>query len=233
VDEASRVMPMSSMSPMTPAPPTAPVTSARTAGLVLLAAALGSIAGAQWERRSAPPASGTQPPRVTAGIVPAGLGPVVALGPVAPSSVPIRRDSRNLFGYAEDPAIRAKRLAGIKEAARLAEIEETRRRQIIAEEKNRREAWDAAERARKLLNPDPPPVTLALIGKMGSPLSPIAILATRDGDVIAARAGETVDGSFKLVGLDFETATIGYADRLVAAHPTWRDINTVLRMGAR
>jgi hypothetical protein len=38
---------------------------------------------------------------------------------------------------------------------------------------------------------------------------------------------------FTLLELGFESATIGYADALVASHPEWKSRKTVIRMGAR
>lgn len=215
--------------------PTSPPSSPRTAGLLLLAAGLGALAGSWWERSAPAPSSGSSlVPRPAAGIVPAGLGPVIDLSPPAGAGVAIRRDSRNLFDYTESPDERARCL----ETERLARIAELKSLVESIERRVRETAQIQADDLRHRQRPDPPPVALALIGKMGPPRAPMAILAAPDGEVYSARPGETVAGRYKLLALDFDTATIGYADALVAAQPVaaqpeWADRRTVLRMGAR
>ena len=112
-------------------------------------------------------------------------------------------------------------------------LEEMRRQQDLENRKRLRDELLDAQAKWDREHPEPPPVALRLIGKMGTPRAPLAILATPDGEVHPTRPGEIVAGSYELLAIDFETVTIGYAGPLVAAHPEWKGRRTVLRMGAR
>jgi hypothetical protein len=221
------------------------VISGRGAMVVALAAVLGAAAGASWQRREAGGA-GSRPGTpgghdashangggagfTGAGFVPPGL---IELIPY-PKHASIPRDNySNLFDYSESPEAKAIRLAHDRRVAleRQHEKDEQDRlaKQKLADDNARAEAdarWAAA-------HPRPPAVTLSLIGKIGAPRAPMAILAAADGEVFTARVGETIAGTFRLLSLDFETATIGYAPALVAAQPEWASARTVLRMGVR
>jgi len=201
--------------------------SPRAAGYFLLAAALGAFAGARWERRAGVDPSGPAAPH-QAPVATAGLAPVIELSRTDPDRVPIREDLRDLFDFAESPEERAIRI----ERDRQAKIAAMKRVQDLEEQRKKDDALAAARRQYDLEHPDPPAVTVRLLGKMGSPQQPLAILATEDNEVHFLRPGETV-GDFRLLDLDFESATIGYADALVASHREWKSRKTVIRMGAR
>ena len=210
--------------------PTPSPSSLRAAGLLLLAAGLGALAGSQWERRvhPAPPSEPSLRGSTTITFIPAGLGPVTELSPADRTGVGVRRDLRNLFDYTESPAQRAMRLEN-EHRARIAELKSLAE---IIEQGVREAAQIQADILWHQLH-DPPPVKLELIGKMGPPRAQMAILTAPDGEIYYAHPGEIVAGRYRLVALDFDTATIGYADALVAAQPEWAGRRTVLRMGAR
>jgi hypothetical protein len=80
--------------------------SIRGAGLCLLAALLGALAGARWQRGTGFPA-GAPPVRPAGFTLPS---PVIELEPKVQGPVPIRSDSRNLFSFAESPQEKERRL---------------------------------------------------------------------------------------------------------------------------
>lgn len=57
--------------------------------------------------------------------------------------------------------------------------------------------------------PTPPQFTWKFIGMFGRPQSPIATFA-RDGDIVNARAGETIEGKFIVRRIGIESVEIGY-----------------------
>lgn len=57
--------------------------------------------------------------------------------------------------------------------------------------------------------PTPPQFTWRFIGMFGKPQSPIATFA-RDGDIVNARAGETIEGKFIVRRIGIESVEIGY-----------------------
>jgi hypothetical protein len=95
-----------------------------------------------------------------------------------------------------------------------------------ASRRSRRRAA-AAARAAELAKPaaasPAPPITFRFIGKMGSPKTPLAVLA--DGnDIYTVKEGEVVNEKFKILKIDFESVTIGYVN------PIWTETRTI-RMG--
>ena len=208
--------------------PASTLASPRAAGYFLLAAALGAFVGARWERRTVQDTSRPAAPH-QAPVLTAGLTPVTELSTIAPERVPIRDGLRDLFDFAESPEERAIRI----EEARRAKIVEMRRARELADAMKREVDRVKAQHQYDLDHPEPPAVTLRLLGKMGSPKQPLAILASADGEVHFVRSGETVADDFTLLELGFESATIGYAEALVASHPEWKSRKTVIRMGAR
>jgi hypothetical protein len=57
--------------------------------------------------------------------------------------------------------------------------------------------------------PTPPPFNWKFIGMFGQPKNPIATF-TRDGDIVNARVGETIEGKFILRRIGIESAEIGF-----------------------
>jgi hypothetical protein len=57
--------------------------------------------------------------------------------------------------------------------------------------------------------PTPPQFTWRFIGMFGKPQSPIATFA-RDGDIVNARAGETIEGKFIVRRIGIESVEIGF-----------------------
>ncbi|HET7434005.1 MAG TPA: thrombospondin type 3 repeat-containing protein [Thermoanaerobaculia bacterium] len=57
--------------------------------------------------------------------------------------------------------------------------------------------------------PVPPPFTYKFIGMFGQSSSPIATFA-REGEIVNARVGDTIDGKFILRGIGIESVEIGY-----------------------
>lgn len=57
--------------------------------------------------------------------------------------------------------------------------------------------------------PTPPPFTYKFIGIFGQPGNPIATFA-RDGDIVNARVGDTIDGQFILRSIGIESVEIGF-----------------------
>ncbi|HYH10056.1 MAG TPA: thrombospondin type 3 repeat-containing protein [Thermoanaerobaculia bacterium] len=57
--------------------------------------------------------------------------------------------------------------------------------------------------------PTPPQFTWKFIGMFGKPQSPIATFA-REGDIVNARAGETIEGKFIVRRIGIESVEIGY-----------------------
>jgi hypothetical protein len=55
----------------------------------------------------------------------------------------------------------------------------------------------------------PPQFTYKFIGMFGRPQSPIATFA-RDGEIVNARVGETIEGKFILRRIGIESAEIGF-----------------------
>jgi len=151
------------------------------------------------------------------------------LEPKVQGPVPIRSDSRNLFSFAESPQEKERRL----DLERLAKIAADKKHQEELVQQKRQEDLLAAQLKHRLEHPEPPPVALAFMGKMGPPRAPIAILASGDGEVYTVRIGETFAGTYKLLELGYDAATIGFAEALVASHAEWAGRKTVLRMGTR
>ena len=68
---------------------------------------------------------------------------------------------------------------------------------------------------------------------MGEPRAPIAILVDMTSqDVFTAREGELIGDTYKVQKIDFDSVTIGYAEALFAAHPTWAAETRVIKMGS-
>ena len=71
----------------------------------------------------------------------------------------------------------------------------------------------ACEATPEVPPPPPPPVppqfTWKFIGMFGQPKNPIATFA-RDGDIVNARVGETIEGKFILRRIGIESAEIGF-----------------------
>jgi len=71
----------------------------------------------------------------------------------------------------------------------------------------------ACEQTREIPPPPPPPVpphfTWKFIGMFGPAKNPIATF-TRDGEIVNARAGETIEGKFILRRIGIESAEIGF-----------------------
>lgn len=57
--------------------------------------------------------------------------------------------------------------------------------------------------------PVPPAFNYRYIGTFGTPSSPIATF-TRDGEIVNARVGQTIDGKFILHGIGLESVEIGF-----------------------
>ena len=142
-----------------------------------------------------------------------------------PPAVKIRDHLRNLFNYSRSPDEVAEEERQRREAERLAREAEDRRRKE-AEEAARRAQEDAARLAS--LPPPPPPapaIPFKFIGKMGSPQTPLAILAdATNGDIVVVRQGEVVREQFKVIKIEYDSVTIGYVKA------EWTETKT-LKMG--
>ncbi len=135
--------------------------------------------------------------------------------------------SRNIFQFGATPAptpvpltpeeqaaIKAAQEAAAKQAAELAAQQATA--QQAAQQAAQQVAQQAAE-AQANLPPPPPPrpvppaVNYKFIGYIGPPEHKIAVL--HDGtDLIFARQGDLVGGSFKILEIGYESIKFGYTD---------------------
>ena len=72
--------------------------------------------------------------------------------------------------------------------------------------------------------PTPPAITLRYSGYLGSDRDRTAVLYSGE-DLILARAGDTVNGRFKILDIGYDWVKIGYVD------PQFKDDYQKLRMG--
>ena len=156
--------------------------------------------------------------------------PLLALGRVNALPEMDEAKMRNLFNYTKSPdEFQAER----DEAARIKKMQEEAAERLRMEQE--RQAESARIEAEKHKNDPPPPppkpippeMNYRFLGYFGPPANKLAVLSDNrsGGDVQIVGKGDTFDGKFKLLGIDFESVTIGYTD------PRFAQEQRTLRMG--
>src|SRR5438093_6630454 len=195
--------------------------------LVTLVVGLGVVMYVQYNRGAFSGSGGAGSAAIKVKEVkPADLPNVLDVSLDMGSGAKIRKNSRNLFNYAESPDEVAEKLRQKREADRLAK-EAAARRQQQMEEEARQARLRAQQEAEHPPPPPPPPINFRLIGKMGEPRAPLAILADpTSGDIYTVREGEVIQDKFKVQKIEFDSVTIGYVN------PTWAQETKTIRMGS-
>ena len=201
--------------------------------LVVLLVGLCAVAYYQYQRLSGGGATPAEAARAAFKETDAKDLPAVVAVPLDEGKkVQIRKDSRNLFNYSKSPSEVKEDERVRREQERLAREAETRRQQQQEAELAARRNRDA-ELAKNPPPPTPPPIPFRFIGKMGEPRAPIAVLVDMGSqDVFTAREGELIGDTYKVQKIDFDSVTIGYAEALFVAHPTWAAETRVIKMGS-
>ena len=109
---------------------------------------------------------------------------------------------RNLFAFEEDPAVVAERIRQQEEAARQAQ-------------EAAKKAEEARQKEQEELRlhpppPQPPPIPFTFIGYLGPPEKRIGVFALQGGQLLLAKAGDTVQSRFKIVEVGYESAEVGF-----------------------
>jgi len=136
---------------------------------------------------------------------------------------------RNLFNYSKSPdEYEAERLEAerIKKLAAEAERRRREEQERAAKEADERAKW-AREHPAPPPAPTPPEMSFKFLGYLGKPADKLAVLSDTGGggDIHSVRAGEGIDGKFKVLQIDYETMTLGYTD------PKFSQEQKILRMG--
>ena len=146
---------------------------------------------------------------------------------------------RNIFrfGNLPPPPPSPEELARVEQAkkaaeeARLAAMRaEEERQRLLAQQQANQPPIDPATGLPVGVTPPPPPrptppaITLRYSGYLGSDRDRTAVLYSGE-DLILARAGDTVNGQFKILDIGYDWVKIGYVD------PQFKDDYQKLRMG--
>jgi hypothetical protein len=162
----------------------------------------------------------------------AARAPIVPLELLTPAAEEYGHGGRDLFKYSARPPSPAE-----VEAQRQAELAAQRAREAAERDRQERARVAAEQQARAAElaanappppppEPTPPGIPFRYIGYLGPPADRIAVL--QDGEeLLLARRGEPLRGSFKVVEIRYESVVMGYTD------PRFEDRTREIPMGRK